>query len=128
MVVLLVCSGAFRSIGFSAYASVQYADIPPAQLTSANTVSATLVQLGTGSGIAIAALLIRTFDGLASAPQDPAAPFRGAFLAMAVLMLASTVDSILLPRHAGAAVSRPEPEPAAAPLPPPPAEGRAPRR
>lgn len=153
MVVLLVCSGAFRSIGFSAYASVQYADIPPAQLTSANTVSATLVQLGTGSGIAIAALLIRIFCGVAAAPQDAAAPFRAAFLAMAVLMLASTVDSSLLPRHAGASVSRrghgqaqpakpgtdaapgdrpavspPEPEPAAAPLPPRPAEGRAPRR
>jgi len=128
MAALLVCSGAFRSIGFSAYASVQYADIPPAQLTSANTVSATLVQLGTGSGIAIAALLIRSFDGLGSAAQDPAGPFRGAFLVMAVLMLASTTDSILLPRHAGAAVSRPGPAPGAAPLPPRPAEGRAPQR
>jgi MFS family permease len=107
--VLLVCSGAFRSIGFSAYASVQYADIPPAQLTSANTVSATLVQLGTGSGIAIAALLIRIFNGQALAPQDPAGPFRGAFVAMAVLMLASTVDSLLLPKHAGAAVSQRRP-------------------
>ncbi|TLM74949.1 MFS transporter [Pseudarthrobacter sp. NamB4] len=105
---LLVCSGAFRSIGFSAYASVQYADIVPAQLTSANTVSATLVQLGTGTGIAVAALLIRSFDGLAAFPQDPAGPFRGAFLAMAVLMLASTADSLFLPRHAGAEVSRPE--------------------
>lgn len=104
--VLLVCSGAFRSIGFSAYASVQYADIPAAQLTSANTVSATLVQLGTGSGIAIAALLIRVFDGQALVPPDPAGPFRAAFVAMAVLMLASTVDSVLLPRHAGAAVSQ----------------------
>ncbi|TLM87243.1 MFS transporter [Pseudarthrobacter sp. NamE5] len=104
---LLVCSGAFRSIGFSAYASVQYADIVPAQLTSANTVSATLVQLGTGTGIAVAALLIRSFHGLAAFPQDPAGPFRGAFLAMALLMLASTADSLFLPRHAGAEVSRP---------------------
>ena len=59
---LLVCSGAFRSIGFSAYASVQYADIVPAQLTSANAVSATLVQLATGAGIAVGALLLRVFD------------------------------------------------------------------
>lgn len=143
MVVLLVCSGAFRSIGFSAYASVQYADIPPAQLTSANTVSATLVQLGTGSGIAIAALLIRAFSGPDLVPQDPAGPFRGAFLAMAVLMLVSTADSLLLPRHAGAAVSQrghgqdqparpavspPEPEQGEAPLPPRPGEGHARRR
>ena len=59
---LLVCSGAFRSIGFSAYASVQYADIVPGQLTSANAVSATLVQLATGAGIAVGALLLRVFD------------------------------------------------------------------
>jgi EmrB/QacA subfamily drug resistance transporter len=103
---LLVCSGAFRSIGFSAYASVQYADIAPAQLTSANTVSATLVQLATAAGIAVGALLIRLFDGLNSFPADAAGPFRGAFLAMAVLMLASTADSLFLPRHAGAEVSR----------------------
>ena len=104
---LLVFSGVFRSIGFSAYASVQYADIVPAMLTSANTVSATLVQLAAGAGIAVAALLIRLFDGVAVFGQDQAAPFRGAFLAMAVLMLASTVDSLFLSRHAGAEVSRP---------------------
>ncbi len=103
---LLVCSGAFRSIGFSAYASVQYADIAPAQLTSANTVSATLVQLAAAAGIAVGALLIRLFDGLGTFPHDAAGPFRGAFLAMAVLMLASTADSLFLPSHAGAEVSR----------------------
>ncbi|WP_104043113.1 MFS transporter [Arthrobacter sp. ZGTC412] len=103
---LLVCSGAFRSIGFSAYASVQYADIAPAQLTSANTVSATLVQLAAAAGIAVGALLIRLFDGLGTFPEDPAGPFRGAFLAMAVLMLASTADSLFLPPHAGAEVSQ----------------------
>ena len=59
---LLVASGAFRSIGFSAYASVQYADVVPAQLPSANAVSATLVQLATAAGIAIGALLIRVFE------------------------------------------------------------------
>ncbi|MFP5311875.1 MAG: MFS transporter, partial [Actinomycetes bacterium] len=139
MFLLLVCSGAFRSIGFSAYASVQYADIPAGQLTSANTVSATLVQLGTGAGIALAALLIRIFHGLPAAPQDPAWPFRGAFVAMAVLMLASTADSVLLPRHAGAAVSqrgqspkptvsRLGPGPGEALLPPQPPAARAPRR
>jgi hypothetical protein len=55
----------------------------------------------------VGALLIRIFDGLAAFSQDPAGPFRGAFLVMAALMLASTVDSLFLPRHAGAEVSRP---------------------
>jgi MFS family permease len=125
---LLVSSGAFRSIGFSSYASVQYADIVPVQLTSANTVSATLVQLATGTGIAVAALLIRIFEGLAVFPQDPAGPFRGAFLAMAVLMLFSTADSLTLHRHAGAEVSRPGQAPAEGQPPPRLAGGRVRRR
>lgn len=110
---VLVCSGAFRSIGFSAYASLQYADIAPEQLTSANTVSATLAQLAAAVGIAVAALLIRVFDGLDTFPHDPSGPFRGAFLTMAVLMLASTADSFFLPRHAGAEVSKRKGEPIA---------------
>jgi EmrB/QacA subfamily drug resistance transporter len=103
---LLVFSGAFRSIGFSAYASVQYADIVPAQLTSANAVSATLVQLATGAGIAVGALFLRIFDSLDVPGADPVAAYRGAFVAIAVLMLLSAADSLALPRHAGAEVSR----------------------
>jgi EmrB/QacA subfamily drug resistance transporter len=118
---LLVASGAFRSIGYSAYASVQYADVAPAQLPSANAVSATLVQLGTGAGIAVGALLLRIFGsadtvvGPSVLGSDPAAPYRAAFLAIAAVMLLSTLDSLLLPRYAGAEVSRPGPAPAAAP-------------
>jgi EmrB/QacA subfamily drug resistance transporter len=118
---LLVGSGAFRSIGFSAYATVQYADVVPAQLPSANAVSATLVQLATGAGIAVGALLLRIFEsaGALAGPAgaagvDPVAPYRGAFLAIAAVMLLSTLDSLALPRHAGSAVSRPGRAPAAA--------------
>jgi len=118
IVAVLVASGAFRSIGFSAYASVQYADVVPAQLPSANAVSATLVQLATAAGIAVGALLLRVFEagsraGSPGVAGDPAAPYRAAFLAIAVLMLLSTLDSLVLPRHAGAEVSRPGPAPAA---------------
>ncbi|MET4096449.1 MFS transporter [Arthrobacter sp. UYCu712] len=119
---LLVASGAFRSIGFSAYASVQYADVVPAQLPSANAVSATLVQLAAAAGIAIGALLIRVSEsggpllgGAVDAGGDPVAPYRAAFLAIAAIMLLSTLDSLTLPRHAGAEVSRPGQAPAAAP-------------
>lgn len=103
---LLLASGAFRSIGFSAYASVQYADISPAQLPSANALSATLVQLATGAGIAIAALFLRVFQTSGALGAAPIAPYRGAFLIMAALMLLSTLDSLLLHRHAGAEVSQ----------------------
>ncbi len=118
---LLVASGAFRSIGFSAYASVQYADVVPAQLPSANAVSATLVQLATAAGIAIGALLIRVFEagGPCWARRAPRRRIRRHRTGrrswrMAVVMLLSTLDSLTLPRHAGAEVSRPGQAPAAA--------------
>lgn len=102
---LLLFSGAFRSIGFSAYASVQYADIVPEQLPSANAISATLVQLAAAAGIAVGALFLRLFETTHLLGGDHVAAYKGAFLAMAVLMLISTVDSLTLHRHAGAEVS-----------------------
>ncbi|MFW0774184.1 MFS transporter [Paenarthrobacter nitroguajacolicus] len=102
---LLLFSGAFRSIGFSAYASVQYADIVPGQLPSANAISATLVQLAAAAGIAVGALFLRLFETTDVLGADQVVAYKGAFLAMAVLMLISTVDSLTLHRHAGAEVS-----------------------
>lgn len=102
---LLLFSGAFRSIGFSAYASVQYADIVPGQLPSANAISATLVQLAAAAGIAVGALFLRLFDATRLFVPEQLGAYKGAFIAMAVLMLISTVDSLTLHRHAGAEVS-----------------------
>ncbi|MFJ5957633.1 MFS transporter [Paenarthrobacter sp. NPDC092416] len=102
---LLLFSGAFRSIGFSAYASVQYADIVPGQLPSANAISATLVQLAAAAGIAVGALFLRLFETADVFGTDQVSAYKGAFIAMALLMLISTVDSLTLHRHAGAEVS-----------------------
>ncbi|UKA50717.1 MFS transporter [Arthrobacter sp. FW305-123] len=102
---LLLFSGAFRSIGFSAYASVQYADIVPLQLPSANAISATLVQLAAAAGIAVGALFLRLFEATQVFGADEVSAYRGAFIAMAVLMLISAADSLSLHRNAGAEVS-----------------------
>jgi MFS family permease len=107
---VLVASGVFRSIGFSAYMTVQYADVDAGQLPSANAISNTLVQLAHALGVAVGALLIRFAaqvmdDGGGAASADPAAPYRVAFAAIAVLMLVSVADSAFLPRHAGTEVS-----------------------
>ncbi|NUP74221.1 MAG: MFS transporter [Sinomonas sp.] len=103
--VLLLASGAFRSIGFSAYMNVQYADVSAVQLPSANAIANTLVQLAHALGVAVAALLIRAGVALLPPGADHAEPYRVAFVAIAVLMLVSVVDSLLLPRHAGTKVS-----------------------
>ena len=49
----------FRSVGFSAYNSVAFADVAPDRMTHANTLHATLQELGAGLGVAVGALLVR---------------------------------------------------------------------
>ncbi|MGT2426452.1 MFS transporter [Amnibacterium kyonggiense] len=104
---LLLVGGAFRSIGFTAYNSLQFADVP-AELTSpANTVAATTQQIAIGFGVAVAALAVRSSVAVARAVDPGAASlgYRWAFAAIAVLLLVPIVETLLLPRHAGAAVA-----------------------
>ena len=49
MAMILVLSGAFRSVGFSAYNSLQFADIEAADMADANTLSSTLSRWPSGS-------------------------------------------------------------------------------
>ncbi|MEN2745483.1 MFS transporter [Sinomonas halotolerans] len=107
---VLLASGVFRSVGFSAYMTVQYAEVDAARLPSANAVANTLVQLAHALGVAVGALLIRVAGQVAhdagwSAGGDGALAYRVAFVAIAVLMLASVVDSLRLPQDAGTEVS-----------------------
>ncbi|MCW0215395.1 MAG: MFS transporter [Pseudonocardia sp.] len=97
---LLLLSGIFRSVGFTAYNSVAFADVDRARMTGANTLLSTLQELGAGLGVAVGALLARLGEGLTGA-TPPAAPFRVAFLVLAVLLLGPVVDGIRLPRDAG---------------------------
>jgi MFS family permease len=105
---LLVASGVARSIGFTAYNTVAFADVPGERMTSANTLMSTLQELGAGLGVAVGALLVR-LGGAVAVPaglgNDPGAPFRVAFLLLAVLLVVPLVEALLLPRAAGAVVT-----------------------
>ncbi|WP_245953528.1 MFS transporter [Arthrobacter silvisoli] len=105
IVALLALSGALRSLGFSAYMNVQYADVSAGQLASANAVANTLVQLAHALGVAVGALFIRLGAGLLPAAHGSADPYRAALLAVAALMLLSVLDCFFLPRNAGTSVS-----------------------
>ncbi|MGN6445742.1 MFS transporter [Amnibacterium sp.] len=104
IVLLLVVGGAFRSIGFTAYNSLQFADVPPALTSPANTLAATTQQIAIGFGVAVAALAVRSMVALAG-PASSALGYRWAFGAVAVLLLVPIVETLLLPRHAGAEVA-----------------------
>jgi len=105
--VLLFASGVFRSIGFSGYNSVQFADVPAALTSGANTLASTLQQVAVGLGIAAAALIVRgTTAG--AALIDPGAAdlgYRWAFAVLAVLLLLPAIEAARMSREAGAEVA-----------------------
>lgn len=108
IVVVLAVSGIFRSVGFSAYNSVAFADVPAERMTHANTLHATLQELGAGLGIAVGALLVRLGDPVGAAlglADDPATPYRVAFVLLGVILLVPLVEALLLPPTAGRSVT-----------------------
>src|SRR4051794_40245849 len=105
---LLVASGMFRSIGFTAYNSSAFADVEPGRMTSANTLMSTLQELGAGLGVAVGALLARLGGDLAAGTgldDGPGAPFSVAFALLAVLLAVPFVETVLMSRTAGDAVT-----------------------
>lgn len=99
---LLVLSGVFRSVGFSAYNSLQFADLDAADMTDANTLASTLQQVAVGLGVALGAVVLRAVD-LAAGPAtlQPATPYAIALVVLAVLMLHPLTEAVLLHRSAG---------------------------
>jgi EmrB/QacA subfamily drug resistance transporter len=113
MLGLLALSGIFRSIGFSVYNSLAFADVEPHRMTSANALMAAVQELGAGLGIAVGALLVRLGDPVAARlgtaglrlPDDGATPYRVAFVLLAVLLALPFAEALRLSRSAGAEVT-----------------------
>ncbi|MET0191066.1 MAG: MFS transporter [Pseudonocardia sediminis] len=103
LLALLVLSGVFRSVGFTAFNTVVYADVEPARMTHANTLMSALQELGMGLGVAVGALLVRLGGAVTGAAG--ATPFRIAFVALAVVCLWPAVESVLLRRDAADVVT-----------------------
>ncbi|MFP7365171.1 MFS transporter [Corynebacterium callunae] len=96
ILLLLFISGALRSLGFSAYNTLQFADISGAQTSNANVLSATLQQLGMSLGIAVAAICM----SIASSPQ-------WSFPLAALLFVFPLAGAYLLPQSGGARALHP---------------------
>jgi EmrB/QacA subfamily drug resistance transporter len=104
LLVLLVLSGTFRSVGFTAYNTVAFADVPPDRMTSANTLMSAVQELGAGLGVAVAALLVQLGGSVTLFGGDGAA-FRFAFVILAILLAAPALEAIALPATAGNVVT-----------------------
>jgi MFS family permease len=98
---LLLLSGIFRSVGFSAYNSLQFADIDPPQMSYASTLSSTMQQVAAALGIAVGAVVVRVADRLLGPSALPAWPYVVAFVVLALLMVWPLVEAVRLHRGAG---------------------------
>jgi EmrB/QacA subfamily drug resistance transporter len=100
-VLLLVISGAARSVGFTAYGTLSFADIETPQMTSASTLSATLQQLAGGLGVALGALGLQIGASLGGDSATSAMPYRFTFVALALLTLTTLIEARGVPDDAG---------------------------
>lgn len=96
---VLVVSGALRSIGFSAYNTLAFSDVDADDLSDANAVHAAVQELGSAFGVAIGAVAVAAFAGVADVL--PAGAYSAAFGVLAVLMAVCVVGAIRLPAAAG---------------------------
>ncbi|NAZ83605.1 MFS transporter [Kineococcus sp. R8] len=97
---VLLLSGVARSVGFTAYNTLQFADVPGPSMSPANALAAVSAQLAVGLGVAVAALVVRAVQEFQPAAAAPTG-YRVALVVMAVLALLSTVGGLRLPRGAG---------------------------
>ena len=85
LIAVLIASGAARSVGFTCLNTIAFAEVPPPELSHANTVAATLGQLAAGLGVAVAAIGLQAGPALHWTAAHGTGPFRSAFLVVAVV-------------------------------------------
>jgi len=108
IVVVLVLSGASRSMQFTAINTIAFVDVPEKEMSGANTLFSLVQQITFGLGIALGAVALRLADAFVS-PESPTltvADFHVAFLIVGAVGLVGLYDSFGLPRDAGAIVSQ----------------------
>ncbi|UUQ64501.1 MFS transporter [Pseudomonas fuscovaginae UPB0736] len=102
---LLFMGGLSRSLQFSAYNTLGFADVPQPQMSNASTLFSMAFQLSMGLGVAVGALLLRSAMALhGNAGQATTADFQLTFLLVSGIAPIAMIDSFSLKASAGYAV------------------------
>jgi EmrB/QacA subfamily drug resistance transporter len=112
---VLFAGGLCRSMQFTCLATIQFADIPPAQMSSASSFASMLQQFTMGMGIAVGAVFLHLALLARGADHLALADFRLTFALVAVVALLAVVFSLGVDPAAGAEVSGHRPARSAAP-------------
>jgi EmrB/QacA subfamily drug resistance transporter len=106
--IVLFVGGALRSLQFTSLSSISFADVPQEKMGGANVLSATMMQISGGLGVALGALVLRASAALDhNANGTPSlTDFRVAFVVVAIVGIIGLIDVVRLPADAGREVSR----------------------
>jgi EmrB/QacA subfamily drug resistance transporter len=99
--VILIAGGFLRSLQFTAYNTIAYADIPRARMSAATSLYSTLQQLSLTIGISIGAAALEFARSLSGTTNPALSDFTVAFLVVAACSLAATPLALKLPATAG---------------------------
>ena len=105
LVAVLLAGGFARSLQFTAFNVLAYADIPRARLSAATSLYATLQQVSLTLGITAGAAALAAAAALAGHDEPTGADFSAAFLAVAAVSLLAAPAALRLRRDAGAELS-----------------------
>jgi EmrB/QacA subfamily drug resistance transporter len=103
MYAVLLATGYLRSLQFTAYNSIAYADIVPARMSAATTFYSAMQQISLTVGIPISAGVLHLVRAGHTVPL--ARDFSVAFLVVAGISALAAPASLLLPKGAGAEMS-----------------------
>ena len=102
---ILFMGGLSRSMQFTVYNTLGFADVPKAQMSDASTLFSMFFQLSMAMGVAIGALLLRFAMNLhGNEGQAQTVDFQLTFLCVAVIATLALLDNLRLPPKAGESV------------------------
>ncbi|MGV3549510.1 DHA2 family efflux MFS transporter permease subunit [Rhizobium sp.] len=102
---LLFIAGLSRSMQFTALNTIGFADIAPAQRSSASTLSSMLQQVSMLLGVAVAAAVLNLSGLIRDGAGTPLTDFRWAFAVIGAIGVLASLRFLALPADAGSEVS-----------------------
>lgn len=102
---VLLSGGFFRSLQFTAYNALAYADVPRERMSAATSFYSAMQQISLTLGVSVAAASLTVTMALSGHDAPLLADFSAAFVMVAFISLLAAPTALLMPRNAAAEMS-----------------------
>lgn len=104
-VLILFISGLTRSMQFTIFGTLTFADVPKDKMSDANGLFNTIGQVGMAAAVTLGSMCVRLGEALGPLPflHGPGEPYRFAFILVGIFCAIGLVDFIRLPQDVGQA-------------------------